>query len=252
VNRALLAVAIVAACSDKQASTPSSPPTAPVLQQPAPARVQQLVTAIPDNWTSTTATLQLWTRTAASPWQRVGDSWTAVLGRTGSAWGTGMHADPKRPGPRKHEGDGKSPAGMFAIRAAYGYAPAATTRLPYRPSDRLECVDDVRSPHYAQIVDPAGVTRDWTSAEQMRRSDELYTWVVELAHNPTRVRGDGSCIFLHVWSDATSTTSGCTAMPEATLAELVRTLDPSADPRYVLLPRAEYQALAVEWDLPPP
>jgi hypothetical protein len=39
-------------------------------------------------------------------------------------------------------------------------------------------------------------------------------------------------------------------MDERKLAELIATLDPSAV--FVLLPRAEYAALAPAWALPPP
>ena len=59
------------------------------------------------------------------------------------------------------------------------------------------------------------------SAEEMKRPDALYTWVVDVAHNPTRLPNGGSCIFLHVWSGADSTTVGCTAMAEPKLAQLI-------------------------------
>ena len=52
----------------------------------------------------------------------------------------------------------------------------------------------------------------------MRRDDALYTWVVEVRHNPAAIPGGGSCIFLHVWDGPADTTVGCTAMPEPTLA----------------------------------
>ena len=91
---------------------------------------------------------------------------------------------------------------------------------------------------------------DWSSAEEMRRGDDLYTWVVEVAHNPTRTGGDGSCIFLHVWSGPASSTVGCTAMAEDRLAALLSSLSPTAAPAFVLLPRAEYDALAPAWKLP--
>ncbi len=45
-----------------------------------------------------------------------------------------------------------------------------------------------------------------------------------------------------------SVTVGCTAMPEATLASLISSLDASAV--YVLLPRGEYDALRPAWGLP--
>ena len=83
----------------------------------------------------------------------------------------------------------------------------------------------------------------------MRRPDDLYTWVIDIAHNPDRTPGAGSCIFLHVWSGPGSATVGCTAMAEPALATLLASLDAHAV--YVLLPSAEYNALAAAWQLPP-
>jgi D-alanyl-D-alanine dipeptidase len=156
-----------------------------------------------------------------------------------------------RPGPVKREGDGRSPAGAFAMRGSYGYAkaPPPGTRLSYVPLDeRWKCVDDPASKHYDRILDRTTVAPDWKSAEEMRRADELYAWVVDVAHNPAHAPGAGSCIFLHVWRGEGSATAGCTAMDERKLAALLATLDPSAV--FVLLPRAEYEALAPAWGLP--
>jgi L,D-peptidoglycan transpeptidase YkuD (ErfK/YbiS/YcfS/YnhG family) len=218
-----------------------------------PATSQQLLTAIVPDWTSTTAELQLWQRDGAG-WRAIGEAWPGVVGRTGTAWGVGLHgtgAPAGRDGPFKHEGDGKSPAGAFAIRRVYGYAPAPPegTHLAYTTlADPWQCVDDPASKHYDEILDRRTVTVDWKSAEQMRRADILYTWVIDLGHNPARTPGDGSCIFLHVWNGPDSSTVGCTAMDEDRLTHLVAALDPSAT--YVLLPRAEYDALAGAWRLP--
>ena len=223
---------------------------------PIPAATTQLVTAIVDDWSATTATLQLWQRTG-SGWTPVGDAWPSVIGSAGAAWGDGLHgrgAPAHRRGPVKREGDLKSPAGVFALRATYGYAaaPPAGATLPYTASDEhLACIDDPASASYAQIVDASRAKVDWKSHEAMKRPDALYTWVVDVAHNPTRITGDGSCIFLHVWQDARSTTVGCTAMAEPALARLIAALAAKAQPLYVLLPRAEYAALAAAWGLPP-
>jgi D-alanyl-D-alanine dipeptidase len=214
-----------------------------------PLTTTQLVTAVVDDWTSTHATLALWHRTGPT-WTRDA-AWSGVIGRSGAAWGTGLHGGALGEGPVKHEGDGKSPAGAFALRGVYGYAASATTKMPYTPTDpRWECVDDAASHEYTKIVRRDQVSVDWKSSEQMRRPDELYTWVVDVAHNADAHPGGGSCIFLHVWSGPDSSTSGCTAMPEPDLAKLVGVLDPAAHPVFVLLPRAEYARVATAWGLP--
>jgi L,D-peptidoglycan transpeptidase YkuD (ErfK/YbiS/YcfS/YnhG family) len=82
----------------------------------------------------------------------------------------------------------------------------------------------------------------------MRDYGELYRWVVEVEHNPSAEPGAGSCIFLHVWGGEDSPTAGCTAMARGDLETLLAWLRPGAV--YVLLTRAERDALATAWGLP--
>ncbi len=256
-TRALIVAALLAAC-DRSAVPPPPPPPSPAASAHAlapagfaiPRTTTQLVTAIVDDWTSTHARLALWQRTGTG-WERIGEPWPAVIGATGAAWGVGLHPA-GREGPVKREGDGKSPAGVFALRGSYGYADEAPrgSRLPYEPSTDLLCVDDPASEQYTKIVDLRQVPSDWASAEQMRRPDGLYAWVIDIAHNPDAKPGLGSCIFFHVWSGPESTTVGCTAMDRSALEALLGRLDPAAHPLYVLLPRAAYAEVAPAWGLP--
>lgn len=237
--------------------TPAETRSAAVRKAPAlapiPATAQHLITGVIDAWDATAVTLRLYARDQGA-WRLVGAPWPGVIGKAGAAWGAGLHgtgAPSGRAGPRKHEGDGKAPAGVFALRGSYGYAarPPAGTSLPYLQVDeRTECVDDPASRHYASIL-AHDAAADWKSAEHMRRPDDLYTWVIDIAHNPAHTAGDGSCIFFHVWSGPASTTVGCTAMAEPALTGLLATLDAGAV--YVLLPRADYEALTAAWQLPP-
>ena len=71
------------------------------------------------------------------------------------------------------------------------------------------------------------------------RSIEQYEIGAFVDHNPDRVPGDGSCIFLHIWDGPDSTTVGCTAMDQQKLEDLLGSL--GHDPVFVLLPRAEYR-----------
>jgi D-alanyl-D-alanine dipeptidase len=207
------------------------------------------LTGIVDSWDSTHATMRLWRRTS-SGWEPLGDPWPAVVGRAGVAWEASTPE--ARQGPRKHEGDHKSPAGAFALRHVYGYAvaPPAGTKLPYTPVDASwDCVDDPASTHYAQVLDHRSVAPDWGSFEHMHRDDAAYTWVIDTEFNrASTVASAGSCIFLHVWSGESSSTEGCTAMAEPDLAHLISVLEPGAS--YVLLPRGEYDALRAPWGLP--
>lgn len=263
---ALLAL-LGAGCSDKKPSTTSTTsapaaalplpaPTAPTSAPVIPPQTRQLVTALVESWTSTRATLQRWERTDGGAWTAVGASWPGVIGKAGAAWGAGLHGKgaPDREGPTKREGDGKSPAGVFEIGSAFGYAdePPKGTRLDYTSSGTgdLECIDDPASEHYAKIVERKQVPSDWESSEQLLRDDALYTWVVDILHNPDRKPSAGSCIFLHVWGGPESSTVGCTAMEEPRLVDLIKALDPAAKPVFVLLPRADYAALATAWGLP--
>ncbi|HTJ41519.1 MAG TPA: L,D-transpeptidase family protein [Kofleriaceae bacterium] len=208
-------------------------------------------------WDDTAATLARFERDEHGAWRAVGAPWAAVIGRNGAAWGRGLHGDgaPKAAsGPTKQEGDGRSPAGAFAIVASYGSAGAtvAGAKLPYHAlGEAWRCVDDGSSSHYNHVLDSTGLAVDWSSAENMHRPDALYTWVIEIAHNPGATPGGGSCIFFHVWGGPASTTAGCTAMPQPDIEAMLAWIDPAKHPAYVLLPRGEYSTRAAAWGLPP-
>jgi L,D-peptidoglycan transpeptidase YkuD (ErfK/YbiS/YcfS/YnhG family) len=217
---------------------------APALLAGAP----QLVLGVTDGWDDTAITLTRYQRDGAG-WRAVGAPVAAVAGHAGLAWGRGLH--PAQPGRQKEEGDGRSPAGAFAIGGAFGFAaaPPAGTALPYAQlGDAWRCVDDPASAHYNRLFDASGVAVDWRSAEEMMELGELHRWVVFVEHNPDAVRDGGSCIFFHVWSGRGGATLGCTALDEEALAAMIAWLRPGAV--YVLLPRAEREALAVGWGLP--
>jgi len=223
---------------------------------PVPDESRQLVLSLSASWDQTRALLQAYERSATqATWTPVGAPFEASLGRAGLAWGRGLHPQGLE-GPQKREGDGRSPAGVFDLRLVTGYANAAVagSRLPYREATAtLRCVDDARSSRYNQLVDEATVTRDWSSAEDMRRKDDLYRLLVWVGHNDAPVvPGGGSCIFLHLREGPEATTSGCTAFEPEAMERLLRWLDPAARPVLVQLPEAEYRRLAARWGLGAP
>jgi len=185
-----------------------------------------------------------------------------VVGKSGLAWGLGIapsgyaeNADVAASGePVKHEGDGRSPAGVFALGEAFGYAASAPSgwKMPYLPlTASMECVDDAHSKFYNRTLDRGSVSPDWKSSEQMRRMDEFYRWGVIVEHNAAPVRpGGGSCIFLHIWGGKGQGTVGCTAMAQPQLEAVIGWLDPANHPLLVQLPRRQYKRLKKQWQIP--
>lgn len=226
---------------------------------PISALRTQLIRVISSGWSDVQARLQRFSREPGGPWRAVGAELPVVLGRSGYGWGNGLHgsgAPATRRGlvaPDKREGDGRSPAGVFAIGPAHGYLSAreAGLALDYTQADEARrCVDDPRSRHYNQVLSEREVSADWKSAEHMRRADDLYELAIQIEHNRAPVvAGHGSCIFLHVWASPDTPVTGCTALDKASLYTLARWLEPNAAV-LVALPRSEYSALARAWGLP--
>jgi L,D-peptidoglycan transpeptidase YkuD (ErfK/YbiS/YcfS/YnhG family) len=225
--------------------------------RPAPLRshARQLVLVTTAGWDTTSGVLRSFARTERG-WQPAGDRVPVVIGRQGAAWGVGLH--PPQPGRQKQEGDGRSPAGAFAIGVAFGYGEAADTALPYVAMDADDyCIDVVTSPLYNRIVDAKSVGAGAVagSTEPMRRDlhldgDRLYRIGFVIEHNPGARAGAGSCIFAHVWRSASAPTAGCTAMADGAMQRLLSWLKPDARPLFVLLPEPEYERLRAAWDLP--
>jgi hypothetical protein len=100
---------------------------------PVAATVRQLVLVRARSWASSSGLLRRYERAAGGTWRTVGGSVDVNLGRHGLAWGRGLHPASKS-GPIKREGDGRSPAGVFALERAFGAAeslPDGSKDFPY-------------------------------------------------------------------------------------------------------------------------
>jgi L,D-peptidoglycan transpeptidase YkuD (ErfK/YbiS/YcfS/YnhG family) len=219
---------------------------------------RQLVLVTTADWDATTGTLRTFSRAdAGSAWREQGDIAPVSVGRGGSAWGIGLHPA-QDGGPAKREGDGRAPAGVFAIGPAFGYAAHADTALPYAQMQAGSwCMDVVASPLYNRIVDASqvGDAAVQGSSEPMRldlhnHGDQRYRSGFVIEHNPDARKGAGSCIFAHLWKAPGAPTAGCTAMADATMQRLYGWLRPDAKPVFVLLPKAEHDRLKAAWRLP--
>ncbi|WP_119718876.1 L,D-transpeptidase family protein [Cognatilysobacter tabacisoli] len=221
------------------------------------AQAQQMVVVTTPGWDAIDGQLRRFERTPAG-WREVGPGAPIVIGRSGSGWGLGLHPT-QATGPQKREGDGRAPAGVFAIGPAFGYAPSADTALPYQAMDAGDyCIDVPDSPLYNRIVDTKDVGAEAVkgSTEPMRRDihldgDDVYRLGFVIEHNAGGRANAGSCIFAHLWRGPSRPTAGCTAMAEPAMRELLAWLGPNRKPVFVLLPEPEYRRVQAEWGLPP-
>ncbi len=141
----------------------------------------------------------------------------------------------------KKEGDGATPIGFFTFLPAYLKHPlAGDIRWPHRITpETLVWIDDPTHPRYNQPVDMAAQPKDWASAEEMRRADDIYDIVIPIDYNRDGTfPGAGSAIFFHIWRGPGRPTDGCTAMAREDLEWLLRWLDPAKRPILLQAPNA--------------
>lgn len=227
--------------------------------EPVPVKVPfdrslQAVVVTTKDWNTISGRAQLFERKdARSKWKATGDDFKVVVGRSGLAWGD--EAENKTAALKsKNEGDGNAPAGRFPVTSSFGSGskPNAVT-MPYTKLDEFtECVDDTNSMFYNRIVNRMQVGNfDWKSSEKMLAVGDEYGLGLFVGYNSFPVvKGRGSCIFLHVWKDAETGTSGCTAMERRNMERIVAWLDPAKNPYLVQLPKDVYDNYRKSWNLP--
>lgn len=203
------------------------------------AASQQLIVVLSKEMNATSATLQRYEK--ESQWHKVGEPFLVTLGRNGLGWAEGGE-------PLKKEGDGRSPAGIFDISRTFGSDDKPNSSMTYLLADEtLICVDDVSDKRYNQMIvlDPLNPPKSY---EKMRRDDEVYRNGAIIEYNPAGVSGRGSCIFIHLNHPDNRPTSGCTAMDQQSLNELLKWLDPGKSPRLLQIPLSECKKYQKEYE----
>lgn len=191
---------------------------------------EQLLVVLSLDMNSTTAMMQRYEKVIH--WHKVGEAVPVTLGRSGLGWSDGAE-------PLKYEGDGRSPAGLFKISRTFGYDEQPISQMPYLHADStLICIDEKSDQRYNQmaILDPQNPPKSY---EKMRRDDEVYRNGAIIEYNPAGVSGRGSCIFIHLNHPDNHPTSGCTAMDQQPLEELLIWLDPLKSPKILQIPLSE-------------
>ena len=192
---------------------------------------EQIILVVADEFHSTKARLEFFEDT------NILFKCDVNLGKNGLGWGVGEYAFKQRAQePVKKEGDKKAPAGIFKLTDVFGYVSQKQSSLPYLYADEnLICVDETNSNFYNTIImKKEGIK----SFEKMKRDDSLYKLGVVVGHNETRIKGRGSCIFLHVQKAENAPTLGCTSMKYEDLQKIVSMLKKEKNPLLVQIPKS--------------
>ena len=205
----------------------------------------QVIVVTAPSWRSTTATLRAYERDGQGGWREVVGPTPARLG-----WSGLYLADERR------QGTGKTPAGTFAIPSAFGRKADPGTELPYRQFDRNDAwTYNPGSPATYNVFQTsrAGWSGYGGYAEHLWSYGRQYNYVAVMDYNlpggPIRTGADGvrraarpadtkagGGIFLHVTNG--KVTAGCIAIPESTMRDVLRWLDPDRDPVIVVGPES--------------
>jgi L,D-peptidoglycan transpeptidase YkuD (ErfK/YbiS/YcfS/YnhG family) len=100
-------------------------------------------------------------------------------------------------------------------------------------------VDDINDSRYNRMLRIFDKSVLPSSYEVMRRADGVYRYGAVIGYNDMAQSGRGSCIFIHLNHADKHPTSGCTAMDEAPLVELLKWLDPQKNPQIMQVLKSE-------------
>lgn len=162
-------------------------------------------------------------------WEIIGGKWTKRITVPATVGKSGL-ATPEV----KKEGDGKTPAGLYKLKRAFGYAETLKTGLTYKQVTEKDLwVDDAAHPDYNKWVTAPTNAK---SFEDLKRKDDLYELfaVIEYNTNPI-VAGKGSAIFFHVWGGPDKPTAGCVAIEKSKLYEILKELDAKKSPMMAIV-----------------
>ena len=172
-------------------------------------------------------------------WRRSGKRWVKV-GSTKARFGAkGLSGS-------RVEGDGTTPAGLFALPMAFGIKDDPGTKLPWSVVDSGSWwVGNSEDSHYNSWYQNCPPSVCWKASTQTAGASEhladyapQYNYAVLIGFNTGRVkvlppaRPSGSGIFLHVFGSGY--TAGCVSVSQSALKTILRWLDPAAVPKIAI------------------
>lgn len=123
----------------------------------------------------------------------------------------------------KHEGDNKTPTGLYSLGQAFGVGSnPGCTKSYLQVNDNYYWVDDSNSQYYNRLVNASETGIEWNSAEHLSDYSTAYYYAIAIDYNTSCTPGRGSAIFLHCSTGGG--TAGCVAIPQSYMEEILRTI----------------------------
>lgn len=160
-------------------------------------------------------------------YEKVDGKWKQILAPSPASVGNCGFAKVEE----KHEGDGRTPVGVYTFGTFFGNKPNPGVKFPYKQTtDNDYWVDDSESKYY-NTWQTGPADGKWSSAENLGLTGHVYDYAAVINYNTEeRVPGKGSAIFMHIWSGQGRGTGGCVAMAEENLLTVLKWLDPAKKP----------------------
>ncbi|WP_167619558.1 L,D-transpeptidase family protein [Maribellus sediminis] len=212
---------LLLACSSPKSEEEQINQILKVQESSIPVNVSQLLVAIAEQPGDTQVSL--------FAMEKLDGEWKIKIGPIAAGIGDNGFAAPGQ----KVEGDGKSPSGIFYLGHLFTYSDRIDTKMPFTISTYEDkWIDDPESEDYNKHV--RGETTD-KSFEKLKLNSDYYKYcmVIEYNTNPV-VKGKGSAIFFHLRESDTETTSGCVAVSERDMLQVLKWLDPASHPMIVM------------------
>jgi len=159
----------------------------------------------------------------------VGETWKTTFDTISCTFGKNGFAEPDR----KIEGDGKTPSGTFEIGSAFGYKNDLDVDMDFiELSDNQYWISDTNSQMYNKLVDydPGD-----PFSEKMKRNDHLYKYGIIIEYNTKNtIKGKGSAIFIHIERKKGSPTTGCIAVSDTNIKNLIGWIKPGMNTTIIM------------------
>jgi L,D-peptidoglycan transpeptidase YkuD (ErfK/YbiS/YcfS/YnhG family) len=187
----------------------------------------RVITVVAHSHSSTTATLQAWTKASGGGWKKYGSAVPAHVGSDGIGSASEYRS--------------ATPAGSFTLTQAFGHNGDPGTSLPYRHTTSADWwISQAGRLYNTHQVCSSGCSFDRgsnTPNEHLYYETPYYNYAVVIDYNtrnaPGGVKaGKGSAFFLHV-TDGRAT-AGCVAISQTKLISIMRWLTPSTHPRVLI------------------